>query len=332
MPLKTPRESDLLVHKPVLGRLSEIQALVFDIDGVLLDVSQSFHRVVCETVQRFLTDHCRWQPDGPLLEPDEVILFKGAGGFNNDWDLTLAAVLYYLRKGQQYGTTDAVTLRAAPPALPEFLAQVRRAGGGLSAAEHLLMPTESPEQRRELTLLWNQKLIVQLFQERYAGEEHCRELYGFDPQHVHGRGALEQERVLLDASLLPARIQRYAVLTDRTLEEAELALERVGLLGRIPRRHLVCAEAPATKPDPTALLTAVRPLKVRVALYLGDTLDDLQMVEDYKKTRRDIDPEVFSCQVLSGITGKQERQLYLERGADLIAPDVNAVLRLLNAP
>lgn len=328
---KLPKESDLVIRQSVLERLQEVDALLFDIDGVLLDVSKSFRLVACDTVQRFLEEHCHWQPNGPLLLPDDILLFKQAGGFNNDWDLTQAAALYFLKKSQSTGTQDAEELRAASPTLQEFTDGVQRAGGGLKAAEHALMPADSPEQRRELTLQWNQKLIVQLFQERYAGDEYCRDLYGFDPEYTHGAGYLENERVLIDVASLPERIRRYGILTGRTREETEVALERTDMLGRIPRRNVLCAGDGLEKPDPNALLTLARAVRTRVALYVGDTLDDLRMVVEYGKARREQDPQVHSCQVLSGITGKRERQSYLEQGADIIAPDVNALLKVLSA-
>ena len=56
-----------------------MRVIVFDIDGVLLDVRPSFYRVVQELSGATLTDIGR---------------FKANGGFNDDWELTRAATAW----------------------------------------------------------------------------------------------------------------------------------------------------------------------------------------------------------------------------------------------
>jgi HAD superfamily phosphatase len=53
-------------------------------DGVLVDVSDSYRKAIQETVQFF---------SGTKAEPSEIQAFKAKGGYNNDWDLTEAILL-----------------------------------------------------------------------------------------------------------------------------------------------------------------------------------------------------------------------------------------------
>lgn len=53
-------------------------ALVFDLDGVLVDVSRSYRRAIGATVREL---------GGGEVAAEEVQALKDAGGFNNDWDL-----------------------------------------------------------------------------------------------------------------------------------------------------------------------------------------------------------------------------------------------------
>lgn len=57
--------------------------VIFDMDGVLVDVSGSFRRAVIETTAA-LSDR--------TVTPAEVQAYKDRGGFNNDWVLTHALV------------------------------------------------------------------------------------------------------------------------------------------------------------------------------------------------------------------------------------------------
>lgn len=53
--------------------------LVFDMDGVLVEVSRSYREAIRETVQHFT---------GELVTHDLIQDFKNAGGWNNDWLLS----------------------------------------------------------------------------------------------------------------------------------------------------------------------------------------------------------------------------------------------------
>ena len=53
--------------------------LVFDMDGVLVEVTDSYRESIRETVRHFT---------GDLVSHDEIQDFKNAGGWNNDWLLS----------------------------------------------------------------------------------------------------------------------------------------------------------------------------------------------------------------------------------------------------
>ena len=60
-----------------------IRAVLFDMDGVLVDVSGSYRRAIEETVYYFT---------GREIEPSTVQRYKNFGGFNDDWQLTHAII------------------------------------------------------------------------------------------------------------------------------------------------------------------------------------------------------------------------------------------------
>ncbi len=55
--------------------------IIFDVDGVLVDVRGSFHRTLIETLQHFT---------GKRVTSAEVHAWKNRGGFNDDWKLSHA--------------------------------------------------------------------------------------------------------------------------------------------------------------------------------------------------------------------------------------------------
>ena len=69
--------------KPANRLKSEPEIIIFDIDGVLVDVRGSFHKTVLETV-RFFT--------GKRVTRKELQGWKSRSGFNDDWKLSTAWV------------------------------------------------------------------------------------------------------------------------------------------------------------------------------------------------------------------------------------------------
>lgn len=309
--------------------LSQVDAVLLDVDGVIVNVSETFRVVVCETAQFYCERFLGFERDGRLIYPPEVELFKRAGGFNNDWDLTLAVVLLAIAKSLRYETKNPRRLRECSPTFEEFTDDIARRGGGLSVAEACVLEyLDSPTLRRELSLQWNQRDIVQIFQEIYAGTKYCKRLYGFDPQHVHSEGYVDKERIMLDPRTIPPGI-KLGVLTGRTLEETRLVLQRANLTDIIPEAHWVTHDDGVQKPEGRTLALLAERLRFRTAIYVGDTLDDWRTVRHYRELRGAGRSKVIGCLVLSGAAGAQNHAFFLEQGAEIVAPDVNAVMTFL---
>ncbi|MCS7224305.1 MAG: HAD-IA family hydrolase [Armatimonadetes bacterium] len=319
-----------IVRQDALEQLSQVDSLILDIDGVLIDVSESFPQAVQEAVHLYVQTELGWQIDAPAVTKTELDHFKRAGGFNNDWELAEAVVLFLLFKSLRHGVRRMSRIRRLPPTLEEFLSQVSAEGGGVGSAEKVALSQLEFRQRRDLARLWKRRLIIRLAQELYAGPQFCSYLYGFDPElTTKTEGYLEREKILVDPSLLKNR-WRLGIVTGRTRKETGLVLARTNLIHTIPETFWMTDDDHPRKPHPLALKIVAEKLTVQVGVYVGDTVDDLKMVKDYQSQRHPADPVIFSCQVLTGHGGEKNRTLFLERGADIVCPSLNDLLLLLH--
>lgn len=321
---------EILVRHEVMKQLPQVDALILDIDGVLLDVSRSFPVVVSVTTQYYFERILQWTPRQEFILPSETCLFKQAGGYNSDEEMTFAGVLLYLTKSVRQDTREVDLLREASPTIEEFTGEMARRGGGLKAAEAILFDNLSPRQRREVSDTWNRRLILQLFQEIYGGADYCERLYGFAPEYVQDRGYVDREVRILDLARLPKGAIKFAILSGRSSEETQLALERIGLESLIRPEHRMTADALFHKPDPRTIDELRESLQFRRAIYVGDTVDDLGTVHAYRELAVSATAPVHSCQVLSGSEQPGRQQYFLEKEAEIIAPNVNSFLTWFN--
>lgn len=307
--------------------LDRIDAVVFDIDGVLVDVHQSYPVVITETVLFILgalQGLIRSEEGSPLLE-DEIPLFKRAGGFNSDWDVARAAVRFFVWKIGNRRLMPMRELQESKPTVGEFTASLGK--GGLEEVRERLPLT--PEQERSC----DERLVQKVCEELYGGEDWCETMFGFRPTLVIGRrGLFNEERSLIDPSLLTGRIRRFGVYSTRILAEAIPALSHIGLGGAIgtviPEAALITETSGYRKPDPEGLFAAGKALGSELVVFAGDNVDDLRVVQN---ARRVPDPPLQSlfAGILGGALGDRAEEIFASGQADFIASDVSSLLRVL---
>ncbi|MFB6136890.1 MAG: TIGR01548 family HAD-type hydrolase [Halobacteriaceae archaeon] len=280
-----------------------VDAVVLDVDGVLVDVADSYRRAIVETVRR--------ECGGPFSR-DDVQAFKEAGGFNNDWDLTRAAGLYVLAR--------EAGLEADVPAFTDAVAE---RGGGLAGAEAEVEARLDREALVDVLAAWDPDRLRDVFQALYLGTERYRELEGGDPP-VDAPGYVHDEPVLLDEATRDALgAYELGVLTGRPAAEADIALERVGL-DVPPERRFTMDDWEAGKPDPHALVTLAERCGAAATCFVGDTLDDVRTA----RNAADADPgrTYYGVGVLSGgLGGERGRRLFADVGADRVLESVSAL-------
>jgi HAD superfamily phosphatase len=246
-----------------------------------------------EAARRAVRDvlgHC----DAPFDRQREVPLFKAAGRFNDDWEMTrgIAFLLHLRARGE------------APP-LAGFLARAQGRGiAGLC------------EVYPDLAALYPHERIARLCGALYGGRSHCRELFGFDAEDAMSdapeRGFCEREDLLADPAVLERVAARFpvALYTGRNPGEAALALARCEL--RVPQELCWVSDGRPRKPDPEGLVLLCRSMvRGGEALFVGDTADD-RNAADAARARGA--PLIYAHVAAPGDTTKVLTRLLAETG------------------
>ena len=234
-----------------------IGLLIFDMDGVLVDVSRSYRKAIQKTVQIYFETCLGLEKDrGNLVAQEEISLFKSIGGFNNDWDLTSALILYLLSisglpplarkksfstigdgiqhlKAKSFVFRSRINLLPGKKGLPPFVDWVRSCGGGLRGVRLALRATTGAS--------WDgwvyrsgdidrENLIKRIFQELYLGKQFASSTR-LPPLFYKGPGYYLRERLLIPRPILTSlrKRVRMGIASGRPRFEALLALKRFRL-------------------------------------------------------------------------------------------------------
>ena len=281
----------------------QADALVLDIDGVVVDVADSYRKAIRESIDRVY---------GQTIDRDAIQAFKDAGGFNNDWALTDAAALFVLARRAGLDC-DVET----------FTDRIAAGGGGVKAARRVV-ETAGGVATTQVFEAWDPERLRAVFQALYLGETLYRELEGGEPP-VAAAGYIHDEPTLIQPATIETLTERFdvGVLTGRPAAEATIALERVGL--DVPDAHrFTMDDWEEGKPHPRALITLAERFNADRVAFAGDTLDDVRTARNAAET--DPDRTYHAIGVLTGgLTGEAGRRAFREAGADAVVADVNAL-------
>lgn len=312
-------DSGVRVRPEACALLPMVDLLVFDVDGVLVDVSASYPQAISEAVN-FYCAHVAGLGAAPRIAPEDTALFKRAGGFNSEWDLACAACLFAL--------WSALDPASAPP-LDRFTEEIRRWGGGLAAARAVLEAWAPARVAAEVAARYDGELVARLCHEFYGGADGCEPMFGIAPRYHRGEGLYRRERPLLGPEDLADWAGHLGLYTGRNDGETEFALRLAGLGGLFPPAARVTADSPWHKPDPGGLRLLVDRFRPRAALFAGDNVDDAVAAARYGEQAGEGAPPLLFAGILGGAPGDAAEELFEELGADVIAPSARALLRAL---
>lgn len=247
------------------------EIIVFDIDGVLIDTSLSFRLAVSRTVQYYITMVLGYKDTGLFILPEEVQLFKLAGGFNDDWILSQSIILFFIYKAIRSDLRDTKSIRSVPPNFEDLTKDLSYVGNGLEKMERYILSRDSNIFSR-VKARFDKDLIVRIFQEIYAGSRDIKRLYGVDPLLGGEEGLWKREQVILDKSLLIPEIC-YGIYTGRTATETRLALEVLKL--DIPSQAIITMNSSIIKPDPKGIEIIRSYYRKERLAFVGDSMDDV---------------------------------------------------------
>jgi phosphoglycolate phosphatase-like HAD superfamily hydrolase len=80
------------IRAEALGHVAAVSALLFDCDGVLIDIRRSYDVAISRTVG-YLLGKLFYRDFSPIATRRIIYRFRQSGGFNNDWD-TACAILW----------------------------------------------------------------------------------------------------------------------------------------------------------------------------------------------------------------------------------------------
>lgn len=259
----------------------DVDAVIFDIDNVLIDTRRSYLDAIRHTVEIYLTH-------GPvpffskpaagkcqeLLTEKDVDRFKLLGGFNDDWDCCYGLLTYLLSLPVSKRTLDCLKKAIN---LEKFSKNIKDRPLRVSGITALFgRPTTVTIEK-----------VARIFQEIYLGKDIFPRLTMNKMRYWKKRGLINREKLIFKKNLLEKLKERglkLGIATGRSHYEANHALKVFGItelfdamttMDDVKKEERERKES-LRKPHPFSLIKTIQALGPKKKfLYIGDLPDDI---------------------------------------------------------
>ena len=257
-------------------KVDELDSIIFDCDGVLIDVSKSYDTTINKTISYVLKEIADITVDIPLT--NEILLkFKSTGGFNDEIDITYSGVLCYIAAKKLNKNPTELILDVLNNADDTGIEYVE---GFLNKIEVDISDIKS---RLGYPSIEKNDLIHATFDQLFFGPELYRKIFQKE-SNFSGNGLIENDNVIVNSELVEALKKKFddkiAIVTGRGFNAISSSLKE--LLSQFNVENSVFLEdepRDLAKPNPQSLIRAMKGLNSNNCLYVGDSMEDMILAQ-----------------------------------------------------
>ena len=300
-----------------LMNLSNVEGIIFDCDGVLVDITESYDETIRKTV-KYVLESFAGITDSIDIDGKIIDGFKATGGFNDEVDLTYVAIL------------SLVAAKKTDKDQQETIWDVMNNCHDIATAEKYIK-ADITSMIKKLEYPGKTSLLRQIFNELFYGPQLYKKIFSKDSEFSEP-GLIEQDHVILNNDLMRKLSQKFgikiAMLTGRGLESVKYSLEKY--LEKFDIENSIFLEdmpRSLAKPNPVTLHQCFDAMNCKKIIYVGDSMEDLLMAKQVAKSGKNV--------IFCGIIGTSKNpaaklELFEANGAILALDSIHQLPKVLN--
>ena len=304
-------------------KADEFDSIIFDCDGVLIDVTESYDTTINKTISYVLKEVANITVDIPLT--NEILLrFKSTGGFNDEIDITYAGILCFIAAEKlNKNPTELIfdVINNADDSGIAYIENFLNTTGNISAVKARLgYPSNDKND-----------FIHSTFDQLFFGPELYSEIFQKESKFSE-KGFIENDNVIVDFELIEALKKKFndkiAIVTGRGFNAISSSLKEI--LNQFNVESSVFLEdelRDLAKPNPQSLIRAMKGLDSKNCLYVGDSMEDMILVQKASESGF----KATFCGIYgSGKLPEMKKKIFVEKNVPFILESINFLPKALN--
>ena len=305
-------------------KADEFDSIIFDCDGVLIDVTNSYDTTINKTISYVLKEIADITVDIPLT--NEILLkFKSTGGFNDEIDITYSGILCYIAAKKLNKNPTELIVDVLNNADDSGIAYVEnflnKIDGGISDIKSRLGYPSAEKN----------DLIHATFDQLFFGSELYNKIFQKE-SNFSEKGLIENDNVIVTSALIETLKKKFndkiAIVTGRGFNAISLSLKEI--LNQFNVKNSVFLEdepRDLAKPNPQSLIRAMNGLNSKNCLYVGDSMEDMILA----KKASELGFQATFCGIYgSDKLPEAKKNMFVEKNVPLIIESINFLPKALN--
>ena len=317
------KQEGLYIDDSVINILKTSDGIIFDCDGVLIDITKSYDLTITKTTKYVLEN---FSDINDSIEIDSKIIdgFKSTGGFNDEVDLTYASII------------SIIAAKKLQKDQREFIFEVIKncdTSGIISTEKYIEQLIEIDEIKNKLSYpgTHHDNPLYKIFDQIFYGPELYEKLFKTKSEFSES-GLIENDIVIVNDSLIlklkTIFNSKISIVTGRGKESVRYSLKK--LLNQFDLDNSIFLEDESrnmAKPNPSSLIKSIKGMESNHSIFVGDSMEDLIMA---KKTTEQGYKTTF-CGIIGTSKNPQEKlELFEKNGALLVLESINLLPKVLN--
>ena len=303
--------------------LPNIDSIIFDCDGVLIDITKSYDETIIKTVQYVLENFAKID-DSIKVNFEIIDGFKSTGGFNDEVDLAYAAIISFVA---------AKKLKKDPIKFIFTVIENSDSSGIVSVQNFLKNQIDISEIITKLSYPGphDKNILYQIFDQLFYGPQLYLKLFQ-NTSKFSDPGLIENDTVIFNDNLSEKLLKKFgkqiSMVTGRGKESVSYSLKK--LLETFDLENSVFLEDESrdlAKPNPTALVNSITGMNSKSCLYIGDSMEDFIMA----KKATILGNNATFCGIIGTSKNPQEKlKLFEQNEAIVVLDSINLLPKVLN--
>ena len=303
--------------------LPHIDSIIFDCDGVLIDITKSYDETIIKTVQYVLENFAKID-DSIKVNFAIIDGFKATGGFNDEVDLAYAAIISFVA---------AKKLKKDPMKFIFTVIENSDSSGIVSVQNFLKNQIDISEIITKLSYPGphDKNILYQIFDQLFYGPQLYLKLFQ-NTSKFSDPGLIENDTVIFNDNLSEKLQKKFgkqiSMVTGRGKESVSYSLKK--LLNTFDLKNSVFLEDESrdlAKPNPTALVNSITGMNSKSCLYIGDSMEDFIMA---KKATILGNNATFCGIIGTSKNPKEKLKLFEQNEAIVVLDSINLLPKVLN--
>ena len=315
---------EVFISDDISQKIQKFDSIIFDCDGVLVDIRKSYDNAINKTISAIMKE--LFDDDiGDVVTSKIHFDLKAVGGFNDEVAVVYAIVM------------TLVASKKSKIKFEELIIDVidNANESGISSIDNYFLNKNinliKIKSKLDYENSRKKSYIHQVFNQLFYGKSLYEEIFNEKSQFSQ-TPLIDLDNIILDDNLMPKLKNRFGKKISTVTGRGKFAFSysMKNFLNDFDMENSVFLEdrpLEMAKPNPQSLIESISGINSKCSLYIGDSMEDLLMVEKCKESGYDVS--------FCGIYGSSDEpelkyELFRKNNASFILESIRELPKALN--